>query len=436
MVKPVGLNLISNNELEKNETRNKTRRDETRELWYLKHAPQAIDEVAGNNDARELVKKWALDWNRGKKNKPLLFWGPTGVGKTALANAVAREFNWTLITFSANTERGKKDLNRFFAPQASETDLYGTRKILVVDEVDAVFDHGQIPILSQLLQETRQPTIIIAEDAWNPKLTPIRSLCTLVQFKKINWIEINKVLLKTLARENIRAKTSEQQARITQITENIARESGGDVRSALIDLQATLTSWNETSENASGNAFLSKRERKQNVFDALRKMFGARSFTQAIEESDSVDEELDYFLKWVDENLPLQATEPQRLAASLNSLSKADVFAGRLNKRQDYSLFKYVRALGCGGVAVRARNENLELVKYKFPTVLKKLGDSKNARGTLASILKKIITRLHCSKSQALETVFLLSDSKNASKLSKFLELTEQEAKFLTAFKT
>ena len=208
------------------------------------------------------------------------------------------------------------------------------------------------------------------------------------------------------------------------------------MRSALIDLQATLTSWNETSENASGNAFLSKRERKQNVFDALRKMFGARSFTQAIEESDSVDEELDYFLKWVDENLPLQATEPQRLAASLNSLSKADVFAGRLNKRQDYSLFKYVRALGCGGVAVRARNENLELVKYKFPTVLKKLGDSKNARGTLASILKKIITRLHCSKSQALETVFLLSDSKNASKLSKFLELTEQEAKFLTAFKT
>jgi len=399
---------------------------ESNEMWYLKHSPQNIDEVAGNSEARELVKKWALDWSRGKRGKPLLLWGPTGVGKTALANAVAREFNWTLVTFGANLERGKKDLNRCFAPQASGVDLYGTRKIMVVDEVDAVFDRGEIPVLNQLLQEARQPTMLIAEDAWNPKLQPIRALCILVPFKKINWLEIKKVLTKTLAREGMRASAGDA---ILETVEKIARSCGGDVRSALIDLQATA---------AGGGVFSSERERKQNVFDALRKMFGARSFSQAIQESETVDEDLNYFLKWVEENLPLEATEPESLAAGLDSLSKADVFAGRLMKRQDYSLLKYVRALGCGGVAVRARNAqpNAGFVKYRFPSAIKKLGDSRNARATLAGILKKIIARLHCSKKQALETVFLLSDSKNSRELAEFLELSEPETKFLAAFKT
>ncbi len=400
--------------------------DENNDLWYLKHSPQTIDEVAGNSEARELTKKWALDWKRGKRGKPLLFWGPAGVGKTALANALAREFGWTLVSFSANVERGEKNLNRFFAPHASGLDLYGTRKILVVEEVDAVFDRGEIPALSQLLQETNQPTVLIAEDAWNQKLAPIRALCTLVQFKKINWLEIKKIMSKILEREGVRVDAG---SALAQSIEKIVRASGGDIRSALIDLQTTVSG---------GEFFYSERERKQNVFDALRKMFAARSFALAISESDSVDVELKMFVKWIEENLPLEASDSRSLAQSFDALSKADVFEGRTTKKQDYSLSKYARALACGGTAVLAKSGSapaqVEFAKYKFPTAIKKLSDSKNARATLANILKKIVTRMHCSKKQALETM-LLSDSKNLRELAEFLELSEPERKFLAAFK-
>ncbi|MFH1284984.1 MAG: replication factor C large subunit, partial [Candidatus Micrarchaeota archaeon] len=58
-------------------------------LWTDKYRPRKISEFVGNAELAEEAKKWAIDWERGNRGKPLLLHGPTGVGKNSLALAIA-----------------------------------------------------------------------------------------------------------------------------------------------------------------------------------------------------------------------------------------------------------------------------------------------------------------------------------------------------------
>ncbi|HQT45448.1 MAG TPA: replication factor C large subunit, partial [Candidatus Micrarchaeota archaeon] len=50
-----------------------------------KYRPAKFDEFLGNRDAVDMVRKWALEWARGNRQKPLIITGPCGSGKTTLA---------------------------------------------------------------------------------------------------------------------------------------------------------------------------------------------------------------------------------------------------------------------------------------------------------------------------------------------------------------
>ena len=63
----------------------------------------------------------------------MIFWGPPGVGKTTLANIIARKTRASFINFSAVTS-GIKEIREVMA-QAENSRILGQKTVLFVDEI-------------------------------------------------------------------------------------------------------------------------------------------------------------------------------------------------------------------------------------------------------------------------------------------------------------
>ena len=419
-------------------------------LWTTKHAPKTVNEIAGNEEARETIKKWAFDWQRGKRGKPLMLYGPTGCGKTALVRALANEMQWTLVESNASTDRGGGDFAKL-ASVANANDLYGAKRLLFIDEADAVFDRvsrgkggkALATALAPVLEERAFPIILAAENAWEQKLAPVRSYCSLVEFKRVNWRALAKTLGKIAAEEtaegNADANASANAACSQEKIELLARNAGGDLRAAINDLQATCSGSAESGSgtdakrdpNAAAAAEPSERDRQEKVFETLRQIFHARTFADALRAADSSGEDLERLILWVQENVSREYGDAREVAAATDALSKAAVFQSRIRRSQNWSLLKYVRALAFAGVAAARRETKARFTSYAYPSVLKSMGESKKTRETLKTALLKIEGALHCSRKQALETALTFAKTPG---FTVFFALTDDEKELLSSF--
>ena len=400
-------------------------------LWTTKHSPHAVNEIAGNDEAKENVKKWAFDWQRGKKGKPLLIFGPTGCGKTALARALAAEMKWTLVESNASTDRGGGDFAKL-ASSSSSNDLYGGTRLLFIDEIDAVFDRvargeggkALATALVPVLEERAFPVILAAENAWEPKLAPLRPYCSLVEFKRVNWRAMAKTLGRIAESEKCASRLSPEKI------EEIARTAGGDLRAAINDLQVYCNA-DTTDSGTTGAAAPSERDRQEKIFETLRQIFHAKSFGDALRAADASGEDLDRLVLWVEENVAREYENADEVAAAFDSISKATRFQSRIRRSQNWSLLKYVRALAFAGVAAARRESKPHFVSYAFPSVLKSMGESKKNRALLKSGIQKIEASLHCSKKQALETALVFAKARG---FTSFFGFTAEEAELFSSF--
>ncbi len=364
--------------------------------FLSKYAPAKVDDVAGNDDARSAVKKWALNWSRGVKGKPLLVTGPVGCGKTALVTALAQEMSWELVSVPAGIESDKA--KRLFSSSSS---LFGSLRLIFFDEVDG-FGKKEVSEVEALLEGFNAPVIFTANDAWAQNISALRSSCDKVELKGIGKYELKRVLGAIIAKEGL---VVDLQA--------LVDSAEGDLRAALIDLQ-------------SGVGF---RERKDNVFEALRHLFKAKAFSEAMKAGDSVDVDFDLFSRWIEENIPMEFEKEEEVALAFDRLSRANVFSGRIMRRQNFALFKFVRALTLAGVSMSKKEVYRKFSKYQFPEVIRKLGNSRKARQVRKGLLAKLSASLHCS----------LTDAKNCLWLAalpgagEFFALTEDEVDLASA---
>ena len=92
-----------------------------------KYAPMKLDDIIGNEEAKEAAKKWIAALLHGKQEKPLMVYGPPGIGKTSMAYALANEFGLEILEISSNTLRNKASLERSIRPAFYTKTLFGSR---------------------------------------------------------------------------------------------------------------------------------------------------------------------------------------------------------------------------------------------------------------------------------------------------------------------
>jgi len=364
-------------------------------LWTEKYRPKRLDDLIGNPQAKEVIRSWALLWQSGKPQKPLLLVGPPGVGKTASAYAIANEMRWEVVEMNASDTRSRSAVERVLGAASETSTFFGGRRLILIDEVDGIQgreDVGGVTAIVEIIKKAKQPVILTANDAYAAPVVRIKGLCRVVEFKRVNYRELASYLIRILEKEGI---PYEKEAVL-----ELARRENGDVRSALLDLQAIAEKGPVTRETIAGIGY---RDRETNIFEVLRTIFKAEHVMRPFRLTATLDMDPDMFKLWIAENVPREYEDPEEVAEAFHWISRADVFDGRIIRRQYWGFLSYSQELLVNGVIVAKKRRYRKFVGYKFPRWIRLLSQYKSKREQVKNIASKIAPVLHVSKKRFIQ---------------------------------
>lgn len=403
--------------------------------WTEKYRPQTLSQVIGHNKAVEELRQWALSWNMGvPKDRAVVIHGRAGIGKTTVAHALGHDMGWEVIELNASDQRTADIIEKVVgsASQMSSLEGAGKKRLVIMDEADNIHgtaDRGGEKAIVELIKKTNQPIILIANELYDMS-AGLRGVCRPIQFNSVLSRSMIPALKKIAEAEGITCGLG--------VLEKLAENAGGDLRSAINDLQAAAQGKKklEPGEIATG-----ERDTKENIFKILVKIFKGTDIIETHKATYNLDENPEDLIQWVDENLPLEYTAPGDLERGYHYLSRASLFLGRVRRRQNYNMWRYAGVLMTSGIMVARTNRYKGFVKYQPPSLWRKLGQTKGKRQVRDSIAKKIGTYCHVSMSYTRSQLFpffrmAIKNDEYAPSITAILRLGPEEIAFLVESKS
>jgi len=393
--------------------------------WAEKYRPESLGDILGNDAAVKALKNWAVTFGTGKR--AVILYGSPGVGKTSAALALAHDMGWDYIEMNASDQRTKGAIDKI-AGSASKTGTFGgtnERRLLILDEADNLHgnaDRGGESAMINVIRNSNQPIILIANDLYALS-KPLREAAELIQFRAILSSSIAKALKRICSAENIRC----QPDALMKIAERT-----NDLRSAVNDLQAASIGKDEVTL---ADVSTGDRDVPESIFRVMGLIFRGDSPEKAMQAVRDLDESPEDLVGWVDENVPREYRDDD-LERGFDALSRADIFLGRVGRRQDYSMWRYASFMMVSGVNRAKHHRYSGYSKYNSPTYWQKLGRAKSGRAVRDSIAAKVGGYCHTSKKQARAVYmpllrFIFRNEDYAVGISARLKLEEDEIAFL-----
>ncbi len=401
--------------------------------WAEKYRPQSLKDIIGNKKAVQDLKTWAEEWLSGiPEKRAVILHGSAGVGKTSSVHALARDLSWEVIELNASDQRTAGVIERIAGSAASMGTFFGGKRLIILDEADNIHgsaDRGGMRAIAGLIKTTLQPMVLIANDIYG--LTPtIRNLCLEIKFGSIQSRSMIPVLKKVCENEGVLCSPDA----IQQIAEN----AGGDLRSAMNDLQAS----------ASGKEVLeledistSGRDVKENIFKAMQRIFKSTDCKKALGVAIELDESPEDLVHWIDENLPIQYASKEGdlgdIRTGFEFLSKADLYLGRVKKRQNYRMWRYASMLMVCGAVISKTKSYPGFIKYQQPSLWRRLGQTRSKRDLRDNVSSKIgehsFESIRYSRNNLLGLYScMVKDEKTAIEVTAFLGLELEELIYLS----
>ncbi len=398
--------------------------------WTEKYRPKSLKEVLGNGKAVSDLEAWAREWEGGVPEKrAVVLYGPAGVGKTSAALALAEERGWDQIEMNASDSRTAAAIAKVAGAASKMMTFSGKKRLVILDEADNLYgsaDRGGSAAMLRLVRETDQPVILIANDYYG--LTkPLREATLGIAFRSIR-----KPTIASALRDICRAEGA---GCTPEMIEEIADMANGDLRSAVNDLQAAL----EGAIDVGGEVATGVRDSKSSIFDGVAKILRGSVASEAVKIAWTLDESPEDLVHWIDENLPL-VYGAKDLAAGYDRLSRADVFLGRVRRRQNYGLWRYASFMMTGGVQAARTEKKGGYIAFRPPSYWRRMGQTRGARQVRDSAAGKIGTHCHISSRMAKAEMMgffglLLKNPEMGPKVAALLDFSVEEIALLLGTK-
>lgn len=401
--------------------------------WAEKYRPQTLKEIVGNKKAVQDLRAWAEKWLSGiPERRAVILHGSAGVGKTSTAHALARDLGWEVIELNASDQRTAGVIEKVAGSAASMNTLFGGKRLIILDEADNLHgtaDRGGMRAIAGIIKSTLQPIVLIANDIYG--LTPtIRNLCLEIKFGSVQSRSMIPALKKVCESEGVVCSLDAVQ--------QIAEGAGGDLRSAINDLQAAATGREVLGVE---DLSTSGRDVKENIFKAMQRIFKSTDCKKALEAARGLDESPEDLVHWIDENLPIQYASKdgdiEDIRTGFGYLSRADLYLGRVKKRQNYGMWRYASMLMVCGAAISKTRPYPGFIKYQPPSLWKKMGQIRSKRDLRDNIASKVgehsFESIRYSRNNLLELYSsMLKDEESAIEITAGLGLELEELIYLS----
>lgn len=380
-----------------------------------KYRAKTFSEIKGQDIVIQEIKAFFKTFPR---KKALILNGPAGTGKTSLTIALANEYDLEIFELNASDLRNRSSLERVLKPATAQHSLFKGGKIILMDEADGITatDYGGVGELVALIEKTNFPIIITANDIWQRKFSLLRQKCKIVNVKELKENVIAGILTDILKQENKQMKK--------EIISLIAKKSKGDVRSALNDLQSVM---NLGEENYTFE--ISEREKQDTIFNVLKKLFQNPVDIDTPKIYDNLNMDMDEITLWIEENIPLEY-KGKALAKAYESLSKADIFKGRIYRHQYWRFLVYQNFFLSAGISSATKLKSDKFISYKRPSRILKIWLANQKYMKKKSIILKYSKFSHMSKRKAMKEYFLLPLILN-KKIQEKLDFDEKEKAYI-----
>ena len=358
-------------------------------IWTDSYKPQNTSEIQGQNKAVENLLYFVKNFKSQKKKKGLVLYGPAGSGKTSGVYAVANELDLEIIEVNASDFRNEEAINSVVGGALQQQSLFMKEKLILIDEADGIFgreDRGGVSALAKLLVNPKYPVVLTANDPWDKKFNAIRSKCEMLEFSALKYTSIMVVLKKICDKNNI---TYDEVA-----LKSLARRAGGDLRAAITDLQTASIEGSITKENVDS---LSIRAKTETIFKALTTILKTTDPKIARDALLQIQENPDELVLWIDENLPKEYKKPADLARAYDMVSRADVFRGRIRRRQHWRFLSVITVLLSAGVAVSKDEKYPGFTSFSRTQRLLSIWRANQKNAKKKSIAEKLAPILHDS---------------------------------------
>jgi replication factor C large subunit len=388
-----------------------------------KYRPKKLSEIKGQDIAIDRLKVFINSFNKGiSKKNAILFHGPAGTGKTAIAHAIANDLNYEIFELNASDLRNRQKLDEILKPSTQQHSLFGKGKIILVDEVDGVTstEYGGLAELILLIEKTKFPLIVTCNDVWQNKFSLLRQKCELVPLKEVPYETTLELVTKISKLEGKEIPGA--------VLKEISAKSRGDLRAALNDLQSIL----HIKDFKAYEEELDLREKSQSIFNALKEVLKLRAHQETVEAYDNVEMELDQISLWLEENIPVDY-KGEDLARAFEALSKADIFKGRIHRQQYWHFMTYENFFLTAGVSAAKGSKNFSqrFSKYNTPKRILKIWLISQRDAKKKSIAAKFAELTHTSKKKAMRDFNILSIIMDNQAISS-INLSDQEQEYLT----
>jgi replication factor C large subunit len=381
----------------------------------LKYKPKRLAEIKGQEKAVALLKNYTSNY-KSQKKKALLIHGPIGCGKTCAVYALADELNAEIVELNSSDLRNEAAINSTIGEAMKQQSLFFQSKIILVDEIDNVGrkDRGGANALSKLIQDSKYPVIMTANDAYKSSLKAVRKVSELVEFEQLTHSIIAAVLKEICEKENIQFEE--------KAVNSLARIADGDLRGALIDLQ--ILAYDKKLDYPKLDS-LADRKKTETIFNMMRLIFKASTVDNSLHALDNLDIPMNEVFLWLDENLPKEYKDPQSLCDAYRNLSNADIFNRRIMRQQHWRFLVYISNFLTAGITASKTVKNTEFVKYAPTTRILKLWQAKIKNAKKKDIAAKIAANTHSSQKQVLKNIEFFKTIFKNSDQERFIEQFE-----------